>query len=77
MATAGGPLGDSLHALVYADLGPQVLVVLFKMSALSVHGGCPLGSFPIFNYGPGSRKLPFHLPFAGFALTSVHSWCDM
>ena len=64
MATAGGPLGDTLHAPVYADLGPQVLVVLFKMSALSVRGGCPLGSFPIFNYGPGSRKLPFHLRFA-------------
>ena len=77
MATAGGPLGDTLHAPVYADLEHQVLVVLFKMSALSVRGGCPLVSFPFFNYGPGSRKLPFHLPFAGFVLTSGHSWCDM
>ena len=34
------------------------------MSALSVRGGCPLVSFPFFNYGPGSRKLVFHLPFA-------------
>ena len=42
MATAGGPLGDTLHAPVYADLGPQVLVVLFKMSALSVRGDAPL-----------------------------------
>ena len=64
MATAGGPLGDTLHAPVYADLGPQVLVVLFKMSALSVRGGCPLGSFPIFHYGPGSRKAGF--PFAHY-----------
>ena len=34
------------------------------MSALSVRGGSPLGSFPFFRYGPGSRKLTFHLPFA-------------
>lgn len=52
MATAGGPLGDTLHAPVYADLGPQVLVVLFKMSALSVRGGCPLVSFPSYIYSP-------------------------
>ena len=61
MATAGGPLGDTLHAPVYADLGPQVLVVLFKMSALSIRGGCPLVPFPSYIYSPGSCKLVFHL----------------